>query len=200
MDSLLVYSNIGLWIVQLLIAFSLILIFRQFGTVYLRDKDAISRDGIPIGKKIPFFEAKSIKTGSLVSKDSLVNKNKPTIITFISTRCQPCNELIPQWNKAYEEYGDDVNFLLIAIGEENNIVKLVKEKEGKGEILVDNSSIASLFQTRVTPFGFIIDHNGVVKGKGVCSSISNINHLLSQLDSKYVSLNLKDSSYETQTN
>lgn len=148
MNDLLIYSNAGLWIVQLFIVFCLFIIFRQFGTVYLRDKESVSRDGIPIGKKIPNFEAKSMITDKVMNKENFLGK--PTIIGFISTRCKPCKELIPDWNKAYDKYNGQINFVLIGIGEEENLKKFANEKNVKGELLIDAHYIVDQFYARVT--------------------------------------------------
>ena len=88
----LLYSNIFLWLIQLFVLFSLFLIYRQFGSVYLSKGEAISRDGVSIGNEIPAFEGISYSSGKLIKSEMLYEK--PTLLTFISASCKPCQELL----------------------------------------------------------------------------------------------------------
>ena len=40
---------------------------------------------------------------------------KPIIVNFWATWCPPCKAELPHFQEAYEEYGDDVQFLMVAL-------------------------------------------------------------------------------------
>ena len=59
-------------------------------------------------------------------------KNKPILINFWSSRCTPCKEEMPAFQKAYEKYKDDYHFVMIsaigALGETEKSAKKFIEK------------------------------------------------------------------------
>lgn len=177
----LIYSNVLTWIVLLFISFCLFLVFRQFGKVYLSTSDAITRDGVPIGDKLPEFEAKSFFSKEVTSVRSF--QGKPTLISFISPGCKPCQELIPEWNRAYIKYKDKINFLVVGIGDSNGFTRMLDNNPLSGELLLDDErAILTSCNVRVTPFAFIVDESGIVKGKGLCNGIEHIDGLISYLN------------------
>jgi methylamine dehydrogenase accessory protein MauD len=184
LNNLLIYSNVILWVFQLIMAFLFIIIFRQFGEVFLKKSDAIARDGISLGEEIPDFYTKSYYTGKEITKASIANK--PTLITFISSSCKPCKELLPDWNSAYDKFGKDINFVLIGSGSKDQFDIMFKHYVPKGNISIDESGLLNDFKVRVTPFGFIIDEEGVVKGKGLCGTTQHIESFISYLGSELV--------------
>ncbi|SEK33178.1 methylamine dehydrogenase accessory protein MauD [Paenibacillus sp. cl141a] len=182
---ILFYSNVLLWIVVLFMLFSLFLIYRQFGSVYLSTRDAITRDGVSIGSKLPEFSAKSYFSNERIPIDSFYHK--PTLIAFISPGCKPCQELIPEWNKAYMKYNEKINFVIVGLGDKTSFSKLLADKSLIGELLLDEErEILASCQVRVTPFAFVIDENGTVKGKGLCNGIEHIHGLISALEGESV--------------
>lgn len=183
-QNFLVYSNILLWVFQILILFALILLFRQFGKVHLSSGDAIERDGVPIGKKIPSFEGESIITNEVVNFQSDIGK--PTLLAFVSPGCKPCRELISDWNKANLKYGNKINFLLIGQGKREAFSRLKEFKSVNGEFLLDpDQNILRSCNVRVTPFAFMLDHQGKVKTKGVLNDIDGIRGFISSLESNF---------------
>lgn len=180
---ILFYSNLLLWIAVIFMMFTIFLIFRQFGSVYLSSREAITRDGISIGDKIPEFSGKSYFSNEQISIESFYGK--PTLITFISPGCKPCQELIPEWNKAFMKYNEKINFLFVGLGDRSGFSRVLENKSLSGELLLDEErAVLTLCKVRVTPFAFILDEKGTVKGKGLCNGIEHIIGLISSLEGK----------------
>lgn len=187
MEEFLLYSNILLWIVQLLVIFFLIVLFRQFGEIYLNSADAISRDGIPIGDQIPEFVGEDLKTSHVVTPREL--EGKPTIMAFISPNCGACKDLIPEWNQCFKDYQEKLNFVLMGIGEREKMEEFVKGREVLGKILWDRKNqFLQDFRVRATPFAFILDEKGIVRGKGLCNGREHIEGLLEELKSLQINV------------
>lgn len=181
-QDILLYSNILLWVFQVFMVFLIILIFRQFGTVYLAKSDAIERDGIPIGNFMGKLEGLSYFSNELITNETFMGK--PTLLGFISPGCAPCKELIPEWNRAYQKYNNEINFVLIGVGDKESFSKVKEIKKLKGELLLDpDRNNLQKCKVRVTPFAFILDNEGEVKGKGLCNDMGHINGLISSLKS-----------------
>ncbi|TCP52385.1 methylamine dehydrogenase accessory protein MauD [Tumebacillus sp. BK434] len=185
MSQFLLYSNLGLWIVTLFILGAIFLIFRQFGEVFLKSGDAISRDGIPIGDKIHHFEQPAYELGKSVSTQDLLGR--PTLLAFTSTTCKPCRELFPDWNKAIAQYGTHVNFVMVGLGERDQWEELLAKIPIQGELLIDTRQILLTdCKVRVTPFGIMLDEKGVVTGKGLLNSAEHIQGLMSSVKNQFI--------------
>ncbi|MDQ0256828.1 thiol-disulfide isomerase/thioredoxin [Evansella vedderi] len=167
MESFIFYSVILLWVLTLFHSFLLLLLFRQFGEVYLSSGDGISRDGLAIEDSIPKYTVFSISQKKEVSLEELVTK--PSVILFLSPNCKPCQEMITDWNYTEAEYKGRINFITIIVGEEKKLRSMLNKNVIGGEILWDkNKELFYLFKVRVTPFAFVVDEYGGVKDKGLC--------------------------------
>ncbi|MBO2533557.1 methylamine dehydrogenase accessory protein MauD [Planifilum fulgidum] len=181
METFLLYSNILLWIVQLLVIFALVVLFRQFGEIYLNSADAISRDGIPIGDYIPEFVGEDFSTTRAVTHKDL--EGRPTLLAFISPNCDACRDLIPEWNQCCLDHREKVNFVLMGVGDREKMEAFVREREIHGRIVWDRRDhFLRDFRVRVTPFAFILDEKGIVRGKGLCNGKEHIEELLGKLE------------------
>lgn len=181
MDSFIIYSVILLWAFVLFNTFLLILLFRQFGQIYLNTGKGVARDGIPKGKSIPNYSIYSLTKDTVIQLHDFIEK-KPTLIAFISPTCKPCMELLPDWNEMEDHYKGRVNFFTVFVGEEKEVYDFFKKREIEGEALWDkNKELFFLFKVRVTPFAFAVNEQGFVKEKGLCGSKDQIDFLLESL-------------------
>jgi hypothetical protein len=74
---------------------------------------------------------------------------------------------------------------LIGLGDREAFSKLKTNNPFSGELILDpEKQILQACKVRVTPFAFILDEKGVVKGKGLCNGLEHINGLISSLKSQ----------------
>ncbi|GAA0470510.1 TlpA family protein disulfide reductase [Alkalibacillus silvisoli] len=182
MDQILLYSNVMLWALQIIILISLFLMFKQFGEVYLKSGDSISRDGIPEGQKVPSLTGISNYSNEIVTREP--NQDKPTLLAFISSDCEACKSLYSDWNRMHLKFKDSVDFILIAeTKNEEKFEELIEKENLQGEIILDSEKdILRDLDVRVTPFAYALDTEGVVKAKGLCNGENHIKSLLFSLD------------------
>lgn len=184
MTEVLLYSNILLWLAVLLIGFTLFIIFRQFGEVYLGTGESIARDGIAIGERAPSLKDRKTWNRQQVAS----HEAKPVILVFLSPTCRACINLIPDWNQAVHKH-QEIHFRVILVGDRQKSEEILKEQTLEGEILLDEDRhILEEHRVRVTPFAFILDEEGVVRGKGLCNGTGHIHSLISYLESESVAV------------
>ncbi|MFD1425620.1 methylamine dehydrogenase accessory protein MauD [Kroppenstedtia sanguinis] len=184
MNEVLLYSNILLWLAVLLIGFTLFIIFRQFGEVYLSTGESIARDGIAIGERAPSLSHRKTWNGQPV----LSQGAKPVLLAFLSPACKVCIDLIPDWNQAVHQHRA-IHFRAILVGDRPSSEKILQEQALEGEVLFDeDQGILGEYRVRVTPFALIMDEGGVVRGKGLCNDTGHIDHLISYLESESVAV------------
>jgi hypothetical protein len=62
--------------------------------------------------------------------------------------------------------------------------EFVRGREIRGRIIWDRrNQFLQDFRVRVTPFAFILDEKGIVRGKGLCNGKEHIEDLLEELES-----------------
>lgn len=95
------------------------------GGLYLYDKLSQSYsepETSGSAQDVPLQQAKAFTVydsdGREVSLSSL--KGKPVVLNFWATWCGPCKVELPHFQKAYEKYGDEVQFLLVNMGKKWN--------------------------------------------------------------------------------
>ncbi len=180
METFVFYSVILLWAFQFFFLFCLFLCFRQFGLLFLQTGEGVSRDGIAMGKGIPIFQGESLKSGRNLGTKEVIGQE--AVIAFVSPDCKPCLELLPDWNEAVDLYQDQFRFVLFVQGDPAEAKKMIEGNSLKGEVVADpDQQILRRFQVRVTPFGFALDENGVVKEKGLCGGHPHLHRLIASL-------------------
>lgn len=118
--------------------------------------------------KAPDFTALDSE-GNEVSLSSLVGK--PIVLNFWASWCPPCKAEMPEFNKVYEEMGEDVTFMMVDMvdGQRETMEKGKKHIEKNGftfPVYYDtNQEAAYLYGVASIPTTYFIDKEGnVVSG------------------------------------
>jgi len=99
-----------------------------------------------------------------------VRDGKPTVINYFASWCPPCKQELPHFQKAFDEYGDQVSFIFIdALDGQRETLKTVnafiRDFPFTGPVFYDKGEFASTFQTNSLPTTVFLDKEGrVVKG------------------------------------
>ena len=98
---------------------------------------------------------------------------KPVVVNFWASWCQPCQLEMPYFEKAYETYGQDVQFMMVNLSGYNN-----DSRENAQELLDamdyrfpvyydDDAAAAEAYSIRAIPVTVFIDANGKVAAQQV---------------------------------
>ena len=117
-------------------------------------------------------------------------RGKGVVLNFWASWCGPCKSEMPHFQKAYEEYGDDVTFLMVNMSTAFGDTKADAEKtltDGGYTFPVyydTNSECAYGYGVTAIPMTFFIDKNGnLVSGKtGMISEADLQRRILTILD------------------
>jgi len=99
-----------------------------------------------------------------------VRDGKPAVINYFASWCPPCKQELPHFQKAFDEYGDQVSFIFLdALDGQRETLKtinaFIKDFPFTGPVFYDNGEFAMTFQTSSLPTTVFIDKDGrVVKG------------------------------------
>ncbi|WP_102794891.1 TlpA family protein disulfide reductase [Bowmanella denitrificans] len=107
--------------------------------------------------------------GQTLSYQNVVG-SKPLYIKFWATWCVPCNEQMPHFQHAFEEYGDKVEFVSINLGVNETpqaMAEMVEKYKLTMPILQDNSGeLVRAFSLMGTPWHILVNREGRIVHKG----------------------------------
>ena len=92
------------------------------------------------------------------------------IINYFASWCPPCKQELPHFQKAFDEYGDQISFVFLdALDGQRETLKtinaFIKSFPFTGPVFYDDGMFAAVFQTNSLPTTVFIDNEGrVVNG------------------------------------
>ena len=129
-----------------------------------RDDVHAPHDGLPIGAPAPDFQLPDVG-GKMVSFEHLLMQGKPSLFVFVSPSCNPCQALLPEFEKWQNELEDKVNFVYVSSGTaQENIEKFAGENP-KTILLQKNKEIGELFYSPWTPTAIYINEDGIIASR-----------------------------------
>jgi methylamine dehydrogenase accessory protein MauD len=176
-------SYIILWVVVLVLAFLLAGALRQLGLMQLRlgdDPGALITDsGLERGSPAPDFNGIESESGDLVRLSEL--DAKPRVLVFASPGCLSCRELIPGLNEVRKTRKNEFDFLVICRGDVESCQGFGRMNRLEAPMLVDtNGQIEKDYQVTLTPFAYLLDHEGNVVIRGIANDWRQLESLIEQ--------------------
>lgn len=174
----------------LLLGAALVLVLAVAGFLYTRlapsaengqlaDEPAQSQDSsassAPLSNPAPSFPMEDAQ-GNTVQLSDLLGE-KPVFLNFWASTCPPCKQEMPDIQSLYEQYGDQIQFVLVNVGAAMNDTREKAESylEEEGFTFpvyydVDYQAITA-YGINSFPFSFFIDAQGnvVTYGRGMLS-------------------------------
>jgi len=163
-------------------AFLLAGALRQLGLFQLRlgdDPGALITDsGLDRGAVAPDFTALDSESGELVSLSDLAAV--PRMLVFASPGCLSCRELIPGLNEVRKTRGD-FDFLVVCRGDLESCQAFGRMNRLEAPMVVDTTGqIEKDYLVTLTPFAYLIDHEGRVVIRGIANDWRQLESLLEQ--------------------
>lgn len=175
-------SYIVLWVVVLLLAFLLAGALRQLGLLQLRlgdDPGALITDtGLERGSEAPDFAGLDSESGEVVRLSELAAV--PRMLVFASPGCLSCRELIPGLNEVRKTRGE-FDFLVVCRGDLESCQAFGRMNRLEAPMVVDTTGqIEKDYLVTLTPFAYLIDHEGRVVIRGIANDWRQLESLLEQ--------------------
>jgi len=138
--------------------------------------------GSQVGDNAPDFTLSTLDGGQIKLSDL---KGKPVMLIFWTTGCSACILQMPSLEAAYEELGNDIEFINIDIGESSYNVRETIDYYGFSlPIALDSDeSVSMSYNIRYTPTNVVIDEQGIIHyiRKGAFTNTDEILAILSDL-------------------
>lgn len=175
--SLLVFSNILLWVVllvQLGVCFALA---RQIGILFERVSPVgamISDAGPALGDKVAPLALPNLNGPGLTLGDSA---GRSQLVFFLSTSCPICKALLPALKSIRADEAKWLEVILASDGREALHRRLIKAEGLEAFPYVLSSELGMSFKVAKLPFAVLLDQNGRVRAKGLINSREQLESL-----------------------
>lgn len=176
-------SLIVLWIVVLVLAFFLVGSLRLIGLIQLRlgtDPGAlITESGLERGDLAPDFLAPNALTGDLLNLSDL--PPGPKFVGFLSPSCFSCEEFARQLTEVAATRSRDFTFVAVCRGDRESCASFVRRMKLQIPVVVDETGlIEQSYNVTLTPFGYVLNDESRVLIRGVATTWTQLEALLSQ--------------------
>ncbi len=148
-------------------------LYKQLSSNYEKENPQMTSQNETSEEKAEIIQAPNVSFYDADgTKHSLSDmRGKPVILNFWASWCPPCKMEMPEFEKMYQKYGDEVLFLMVNMtdGEretKENALAFIKEQGYTFPIYFDlDFDVAYTYGVRSLPMTFFIDPDGnVVRG------------------------------------
>lgn len=109
-------------------------------------------------------------------------RSTPQLLMFTGPKCTTCKALLPGI-KALAKAESDLEVVIVSDGtQEEHDEFLAVAKVGPELHYVDAREVGISYQVGTTPYGVLLDAEGVIAAKGLCNNMSHVESLLNALD------------------
>ncbi|MCL2379876.1 MAG: TlpA family protein disulfide reductase [Coriobacteriia bacterium] len=93
--------------------------------------------------------------------------NTPVVLNFWASWCPPCRVEKPDFQQAFEQYGDEVKFVMLNVDESVDVARAYVDEEGYTfPIYFDDAGSGALaYEVAGIPETFIIDAGGTITAR-----------------------------------
>ncbi|MDE2817233.1 MAG: redoxin domain-containing protein [Chloroflexota bacterium] len=104
------------------------------------------------------------------------------LVLFVHPTCPPCKEFFTSLNGEVEQIAKQgVRMVLVSGGSREQNREMVEEYKLSCPLVIQQEhEIADLYGSSWTPFGFVVDEEGNVAGKGVVNDVHVLGELLAR--------------------
>ena len=117
--------------------------------------------GLPAGTKAPEFTLRSV-TGGWISLGELLVGNRPIVLVFVSTHCEPCLDLLSTlagWQRSLEE---SLQLLAVFAGEYDEVEQLHRQEGLSLAVVQAEEEAFNGYALRATPSAVLITTDGEI--------------------------------------
>jgi methylamine dehydrogenase accessory protein MauD len=181
MNTLLLVSYIGLWVLTIVLVAAVCVLARQVGLLHRRITPAgamMDDTGPPIGAVMP-----AIAETDIFGREATVREGWPTLLVFMSPHCSVCGELMPAVRAVARGERGTMNVLLVSLYQDVDTNRKYLERYRSLDLQMISSPDFSLrYKVTSPPFALVLGPNREVRSKGLVNTLEHLESLLNALD------------------
>ncbi len=175
--SLLVFSNLVLWVVVVIQIGVIYALARQVGILFERVSPVgamISDSGPALGERVPALALSNLNGAGLTLGGG---DGRAQLVFFLSTNCPICKALLPALKSIRADESAWLDVILASDGRETLHRRLIEAEGLQGFAYVLSAELGMSFRVSKLPFAVLIDRDGKVAAKGLVNSREQLESL-----------------------
>ncbi len=179
MNTALLVSNITLWLLVAGLALTVVALARQIGVLHERIAPAgalMVSGGPKVGEAAPVLDVTDIN-GRDVSIGAVRTDAKSTLVFFLSPNCPVCKTLLPVLKSSQKSERDWLEIMLASDGDAGEQQEFIDEFKLGGFTYILSSHLGLTYQVGKLPFAILLDHDGIIRSKGLVNSREHLESL-----------------------
>lgn len=179
MNTALLVSNITLWLLVAGLALTVMALARQIGVLHERIAPAgalMVSGGPKVGEAGPVLDLTDIN-GRDVSIGAVRTDAKSTLVFFLSPNCPVCKTLLPVLKSSQKSERDWLEIMLASDGDAGEQQAFIDEFKLGGFTYILSSHLGLSYQVGKLPFAVLLDHDGIIRSKGLVNSREHLESL-----------------------
>jgi hypothetical protein len=186
--SLPLWLVVSQWTLLFALGFLIIVMYRQVAYLQQLKDSGSEREGLSIGEKAPAFDYTPVNQNRNASA-RFEPKGRWSLLLFADPGCASCQNTLLALERLAPKVGQTTRVLVVTSAEPAQIQAADAFRTSSVEISRTRNDVPTkLYRTRVTPFGYLIDPDGLVRAKGIASDESSIRKLVRKGDSTPVNV------------
>lgn len=168
------------WTLLFALGFLILVMYRQVALLeYWKDRGT-ERDGLPIGEKAPAFDYIAVNQMSRTTTRFEPGGNW-TLLVFADPGCVSCENMLHALEQLAPKLEQGTSVLVVTSAEPVQIDASGAFRTTTVEVSRIHDEVRSRFyRTQVTPFGYLIDPDGIIRAKGAATDGTAIRKIVRQ--------------------
>lgn len=179
---------ISQWVLLFALGFLIIVMYRQIGLLeQLKDRGS-EREGLPIGERAAPFDYTPVHQSTDAST-RFEPGGRWSLLVFADPGCVSCSNTLLALERWLPRLGPLMHVLVATTAESVQIAAVDAFRTASCEICRIPSDVSSkLYRTGVTPFGYLIDPEGIIRAKGIIVDEASLRKIVSKADRKPINV------------
>ena len=173
-----VISQILLWIVVIVLAFTVFALTRQIGVLHARiaPAGALSANSmIEVGDRAPNITEADINGRSI---EIGAPTDKSTLLFFLSPDCPICSSLLPALKSSLQAEKDWLTGIFVSDGdEEHSHKKYIESHDLQSWPYIISQNVGLKFAVSKLPYAALVDERGIVRSLGMVNTREHLESL-----------------------
>lgn len=170
------------WTLLFALGFLIVVMYRQVGFLQQLKDQGSDREGLPLGEKAPAFDYTPVND-SITASTRFDPKGRWSLLVFADPGCVSCQSTLLALERLMPRLGQAVRVLVVTSAEPAQINATDSFRTTVVAISRIHTDVASrVYRISTTPFGYLIDPEGMISAKGIVTDEPSIRKLVRKVD------------------
>lgn len=176
------------WVLLFALGLLIIVMYRQIGLLEQLKDRGTEREGLSIGEKAPSFDYTPVNQSNN-APTHFEPRGRWSLLVFADPGCVSCQNTLLALERLMPKLGQAIHVLVVTTAEPAQIAAVDAFRSASCDICRIRSDVSyKLYRTSVTPFGYLIDPEGMIRARGIVVDEASIRKIVSKADRKPVNV------------